>query len=77
MSDTSLAKQIERQERKILGAQDWLTRAQRGAIKRAPEAIEKAAADLEIDKAMLATLRWLERNYETVKTAVGSKEARS
>lgn len=73
MKTISLTQQIERQERKILGAQDWLTRAQRGAIKRAPEAIEKAAADLEIDNAILGTLRWLAKNYDVVKAAVAKK----
>lgn len=73
MTAITLTQQIHRQERKILGAQDWITRARRGDIKRAPEAIEKASADLEIDKAMLATLRWLDRNYDAVKAAVATK----
>lgn len=75
MTDVPLAKQISRQERKILGAEDWVTRARRNEIKRPAEAIAKAADDLVADKAILTTLRWLERNYEAVKAAAAAKKA--
>lgn len=71
MTTISITQQIGRQKTKILGAEDWLSRAKKGDIKRGPEAIEKAAADLEIDKAILGTLEWLARNYDAVKAAVG------
>jgi hypothetical protein len=70
MKAISITQQIDRQKMKILGAEAWLARARAGDIKRAPEAIEKARGDLEIDKAILSTLEWLERNYEAVKSAV-------
>ncbi len=73
MSDVPLSKQIARQERKILGATDWITRARRNEIKRPAEAIAKAADDLLADKAILATLRWLERNSEAVKAAAAAQ----
>ena len=73
MSDVTLARQIERQERKILGAQDWIDRARKQQIKRPIEAVEKAAADLVADNAILGTLRWLDKNYDTVKAAVAKK----
>lgn len=74
MSDVPLSKQIARQERKILGAEDWVTRARRNEIKRPAEAIAKAADDLVADKAILATLRWLERNGEAVKAAAAAQK---
>ena len=70
MTAISITQQIDRQKMKILGAEAWLARARSGDIKRAPEAIEKAAADLEIDRAILGTLQWLARNYDAVKAPV-------
>ena len=75
MTDIPLAKQIERQERKILGAQDWVTRDRRNEIKRPAEAIAKAADDLLADQAILATLKWLERNAGAVRAAAASGRA--
>lgn len=75
MTDVPLSKQIARQERKILGATDWVTRARRNEIKRPAEAIAKAADDLVADKAILATLKWLDRNSDAVKAAAASKKA--
>lgn len=74
MTDVPLSKQIERQERKILGATDWVTRARRNEIKRSAEAIAKAADDLIADKAILATLKWLERNAAAVKAAAAAQK---
>lgn len=70
MTAISITQQIERQQMKILGAEAWLDRARAGDIKRGPEAVDKAAADLEIDRAILGTLQWLARNYDAVKAAV-------
>lgn len=69
MADIPLTDQISRQERKILGAQDWVMRARQNQIKRSPDAIEKASADLATDKAILKTLQWLDRNKDAVKAA--------
>lgn len=70
MSDVPLSKQIARQERKILGAEDWVTRARRNEIKRPAEVIAKAADDLVADRAILATLKFVERNADTIRAAV-------
>jgi len=77
MTDVPLSKQIERQERKILGATDWVTRARRNEIKRPAEAIAKAADDLVADKAILATLKWLERNQDSVKAAAAASKGKA
>lgn len=70
MTDVPLSKQIARQERKIMGAEDWVTRARRNEIRRPAEAVAKAADDLVADKAILATLKFVERNADAIRAAV-------
>lgn len=74
MSDVPLEKQIMRQERKIIGALDWITRARRNEIKRPAEAIAKAADDLLADRAILATLKWCQKNSALLKQFMDLKD---
>ena len=74
MAQYELSELIERQKRKILGATDWMVRAKKGDIKRSPEAIEKASDDLSKDRAILATLEWLFKNSDAVKTAAEARK---